>query len=73
MSHLRPEEKVARHRLSSCRKGHHAYGEVQRVGGGITRQVCEKCADVTIDLTGADDLSGFARPGRRPTLANFKR
>jgi hypothetical protein len=71
MSHLRPEARP-RHKLSSCKKGHHNYGELQLIGGGITRQVCGTCADVSIDLTAVDQLAE-APQGRRPTLANFFR
>jgi hypothetical protein len=56
MSHLRPGEKARRHKLSSCKKGHHSYGEPQYIGAGIVRQVCLTCATVTIDLTGAEDF-----------------
>jgi hypothetical protein len=72
MSHLRPEARP-RHKLSSCKKGHHNYGETQAIGGGITRQVCETCADVTIDLTAVDHMPELHPQGRRPTLANFFR
>jgi hypothetical protein len=71
MSHLRPEARQ-RHKLSSCKKGRHNYGETQMIGGGITRQVCQTCSDVTIDLTAADDMAE-AHPHGRPTLANFFR
>lgn len=53
VSHLRPEDVTARHRRSSCRRGRHDYGEAQHIGAGIVRQVCDACAAVTIDLTGA--------------------
>jgi hypothetical protein len=72
MSHLRPEARP-RHKLSSCKKGHHNYGEMQAIGGGITRQVCETCAVVTIDLTAVDQMAELHPQGRRPTLANFFR
>lgn len=72
MSHLRPEDKAARHRMSSCRKGVHNYGEAQVVGAGILRQVCGTCADVTIDLTGVEELTDTMVLGR-PSLANFRR
>ncbi len=55
MSHLRPEDIASSHKKSSCKKGHHRYGEPQTVGGGIVRQVCVACGAVTIDLTGATD------------------
>ncbi len=57
MSHLRPDDRPQRHRKSECRKGRHAFGEAQNVGGGITRQVCAVCSVITIDLTGADGLT----------------
>ena len=57
MSHLRPDDKTARHRRSDCRKGRHQYGESQNIGAGIVRRVCEVCADVTIDLTNAEELT----------------
>lgn len=53
MSHLRPEDKTPRLRRLSCRKGRHEFGEAQQIGGGITRQVCETCSAVSIDLSGA--------------------
>ena len=56
MSHVRPNDKIARHRRSDCRKGRHQYGESQNIGAGIVRRVCEVCAYVTIDLTSADEL-----------------
>lgn len=56
MSHLRPEDVASTHRKSSCKKGRHRYGDSQKVGGGIARQVCVACGAVTIDLTGATDL-----------------
>jgi len=71
MSHLRPELKP-RHKLSSCKKGHHDYGEAQMIGGGITRQVCQTCSDISIDLTAVDQMAEAHAPGR-PTLANFFR
>jgi len=57
VSHLRPEDKAQKHRRSDCRKGRHDYGEAQNVGAGIRRQVCTECGEVTIDLTGADELT----------------
>lgn len=72
MSHLRPEARP-RHKISSCKKGRHNYGEVQTIGGGITRQVCQTCADVTIDLTAVDHMAEAQPQGRRPTLTNFFR
>jgi hypothetical protein len=71
MSHLRPESRP-RHKLSSCKKGHHNYGEAQMIGGGITRQVCRTCSDIRIDLTGVDYMAR-ARALGRPTLSNFFR
>ena len=55
-----------------CRRGIHNYGESQRIGAGIVRQVCTTCWDVTIDLTGADDPVEIP-VSRRPSLANFRR
>jgi len=46
---------------------------MQTIGGGITRQVCETCGDVTIDLTAVDQMAELHPQGRRPTLANFFR
>ena len=63
VSHLRPEDKIQKHRRSDCRKGRHDYGEAQNVGAGIRRQVCTECGEVTIDLTGADEL-------RKPVISN---
>lgn len=56
MSHLRAGESQRRHKLSSCKKGRHHYGEPQYIGAGIVRQVCLTCATVTIDLTGAEQV-----------------
>ncbi|HEX6301002.1 MAG TPA: hypothetical protein VF148_11100 [Acidimicrobiia bacterium] len=53
MSHLRPDDRSRKHRRSACRKGRHLFGKAQNIGAGITRQVCETCGEVTIDLTGA--------------------
>jgi hypothetical protein len=71
MSPLTPETRP-RHKLSWCKKGNHNYGETQMVGGGITRQVCQTCWVVTIDLTSVDRMAE-AHPHGRPTLANFFR
>ncbi len=71
MSHLGPEAKH-RHRISSCRKGRHRYGESQHIGAGMLRQICEVCNAVTIDLTGADELSDPVLIDR-PTFAKFLR
>ncbi|HWB89304.1 MAG TPA: hypothetical protein VG872_08880 [Acidimicrobiia bacterium] len=57
MSHLRPEDRRNRHTRALCKKGRHFYGEARTIGGGIRRQVCETCGDVTIDLTGAEPLN----------------
>ena len=57
MSHLRPEDRSSKHRRSACRKGRHFFGASQHIGAGITRQVCEICGEVTIDLTKADELT----------------
>lgn len=51
VSHIRPEDMAPRHRRSACRRGRHDYGKPQHIGAGITRQVCDVCASVTIDLT----------------------
>lgn len=69
MSHLPPEIKARRHRVSWCRKGRHNYGEPQHIGGGIERQVCLTCGTVSIDLTEADpptlQLPGRGRRAKR--------
>ena len=57
MSHLRPEDRAAKHSKSACKKGRHIYGESQNIGAGILRRVCEACGEVTIDLTGAEELT----------------
>lgn len=54
MSDLSPLGTAGKHKRSECRKGHHVYGESQHVGGGILRQVCDTCGEVTIDLTGTE-------------------
>lgn len=66
VSHLRPEDK-AKHSRSSCRKGRHLYGEAQRIGGGITRRVCDTCGEVTIDLSNADEVTRPMERGKRLT------
>lgn len=58
--------------MSSCKKGIHNYGEGQAIGAGILRQVCSTCGDVTIDLTGVEELTETSVM-HRPTLANFRR
>lgn len=55
MAHVRPESKTSKHRLASCKKGKHDFGEAQYIGAGIARQVCGTCAAVSIDLTTVDD------------------
>lgn len=67
VSHLRPEEKTGRHKMSACRKGRHAYGEEQNVGAGILRRVCDVCGSVSIDLTQAED------PGKPVTSPERRR
>jgi hypothetical protein len=57
VSHLRPDERVQRHRKSDCKRGRHEYGEPQNIGAGISRRVCEVCGWVAIDLTGAHELT----------------
>lgn len=57
MSHLRPEDRSIKHRRSECRKGQHLFGLAQNIGAGITRQVCETCGEVSIDLTGVHEPS----------------
>lgn len=67
MSHLRPEDRTVKRGRAACRKGRHFYSEPQRIGGGILRQVCEDCGEVTIDLTGADEVTTPIRR-RRTTI-----
>jgi hypothetical protein len=57
MSHLSPQDQSRKHRRADCRKGRHDYGQAQRIGAGIRRQVCETCGAVSIDLTGSDELT----------------
>lgn len=65
MSHLRPEDRDKRAR-TTCRKGRHYYGESQSIGAGIKRRVCEECGEVTIDLTGVEEVTTpVNRNGRR--------
>ena len=54
MSHLRPEDRPSKLLRAKCRRGRHSYGLAQHIGGGISRQVCDVCNEVTIDLTGSD-------------------
>jgi len=56
MTHLQPKDISLVHRKSSCRRGRHRYGSPQRVGGGITRQVCLACGAVSIDLNSAAEM-----------------
>ncbi|MGH3650051.1 MAG: hypothetical protein ACRDU9_05020 [Acidimicrobiia bacterium] len=65
MSHLRPEDKPSKHTRSSCRKGRHFFGESQNIGAGILRRVCETCGEVTIDLTGVDEVTTPVSRNRR--------
>lgn len=69
VSHLRPEDMSPRHRRSACRKGRHVYGEAQHIGAGIVRQVCEECAAVTIDLTGAYHAASPMVSGNREIIS----
>lgn len=57
MSHLRPEDRSQKTSRAACRKGRHHYGESQRIGAGILRRVCAACGEVTIDLTGVDEVT----------------
>ena len=57
MSHLRPEDRPSKLLRAKCRRGRHTYGLAQHIGGGISRQVCDVCNEVTIDLTGADEVA----------------
>ena len=57
MSHLRPEDRSQKKSRAACRKGRHHYGESQRIGAGILRRVCDSCGEVTIDLTGVDEVT----------------
>lgn len=52
---MSPDDRSGKHRKSACRKGRHLFGETQNIGAGITRQVCETCGAVTIDLTRAHE------------------
>ena len=69
MSHLRPQDRSTKHRRSDCKKGRHTYGEAQNIGGGIQRQVCTHCGTVTIDLSGADELTTPVRANGRIAAA----
>jgi hypothetical protein len=57
VSHLRPEDRSPRTNRAACRKGHHRYGEAQSIGAGILRRVCESCGEVSIDLTGVEEVA----------------
>jgi hypothetical protein len=57
VSHLRPQDRSPKKSRAACKRGRHYYGESQNIGAGITRQVCETCGEVTIDLTGAHEVS----------------
>jgi hypothetical protein len=57
VSHLTPEDRASRTSRFACRKGRHYYGEAQNIGAGILRRVCETCGEVTIDLTGAEEVT----------------
>lgn len=47
-----------------CKKGRHHYGESLSIGAGIKRRVCETCGEVTIDLTGVEEVT---EPVLRPS------
>ncbi|HEU4320412.1 MAG TPA: hypothetical protein VFS66_10065 [Acidimicrobiia bacterium] len=69
MSHLRPEDRSAKSNRAACRKGRHLYGESQSIGGGIQRRVCDTCGEITIDLTGVQEVTTpVSREGRIATL-----
>lgn len=70
MSHLRPDERIQRHRKSHCKKGRHEYGESQNVGAGILRRICEVCGIINIDLTSADELETPVIP-KKTNLASM--
>lgn len=57
VSHLTPNDRSTRQTRAACRRGRHEFGESRSIGGGISRQVCEACGEVTIDLTDAEPLS----------------
>jgi hypothetical protein len=69
MSHIRPEPKTSKHRIAECRKGRHDYADGQHIGAGIVRRVCQTCAYVTIDLTGAEATSLSELYGVTPLTA----
>jgi hypothetical protein len=56
VSHLRPEDRGKPSR-NACRKGRHHYGESRNIGAGIQRRVCDICGEVTIDLTGVEEVT----------------
>lgn len=72
MTHLREPDR-RKHRASDCRKGRHAYGESQYIGAGITRQVCDTCGDVTIDLTAAHQPAASTADARRSIRSEARR
>ena len=51
MKHLAEDDRTRKHRIASCRKGRHDFGDQQDIGGGIARRVCAACSAVSIDLT----------------------
>lgn len=67
MSHLRPEDRSR----NSCRKGRHYFGANQHIGGGIARRICEDCGEITIDLTGAEEVTTPIDPKRRSGIGTI--
>jgi len=66
-----PEDKPVKLGRSACRKGRHDYGRAQHIGAGITRRICDSCGEVSIDLTGADEVTrAVSRERRIGTLSS---
>ena len=43
--------------IQDCRSGSHRFGSPKPIGGGITRQICMVCGEVSIDVTRAHPTS----------------
>ena len=57
MSHIRPEDRSPKTSRAACKRGRHHYGIPQNIGAGILRRVCDTCGEVTIDLTGVEEVT----------------
>ena len=59
-----------------CRAGHHHWAQPTPVGGGITRQACSACGEVSLDLREANEPINtqlFTRQSELKTFAILRR